>query len=153
MVNGLKTISLNEITNITTGFINSYSYIKFSLVISLIYNITVPLIQNQSLVIQQTQKVSLSQCNSFQIATLTVTSVGLPLEKSYIVRLNTGSSKKRDTSAECSNSQSEFLEICPYTNQLTQCNKDGLTIFLNQYINQSVKFSSLIFKLINFMKF
>ena len=125
---------MSEIKNITTGS----SSLKFSLVIILIYKVTVPLVQNQSFIIQNIQKASLSQCN-FNVTNVTVTSVSSPLEKSYTVKLNTGSRKKRGTSAGCSNDEAEFLAICPSSNQLTQCNKVGLTIFLNQYINKAVK--------------
>jgi hypothetical protein len=141
---GLNTVALNAINNITTGKTSSYSFIKFSLKILLIYNVTIPSIQNQSFFIEQSQKASLTRCK-FQVENITITSIDIPLEAKFIVKLNTGSIKKRATFSDCSTYQAEFATVCSDSSQLTQCNQTGLNIFLNSYISQSVNISIKIF--------
>ena len=137
MFDGLNTVTLNDITNITYGKTSSYSYIQFSLQFSLIYNETVPKIQNRSFVIEKSQQTSLTRCD-FEVENVTVTSIETPLEQKFIVKLYTGSKKKRDS--DCSTDQTEFATLCSDSSQLTKCNQTGLNLFLNSYISRSVDF-------------
>ena len=136
---GLDTITLNGITNIKYGKTSSNSYIEFSLEFLLIYNVSVPTIPNRSFVIEKSQKTSLSRCY-FEVENVTVVSIDTPLEQKFIVKLFTGSRKKRATNSDCSTDQRDFATLCSDSNQLTKCNQTGLNMFLNSYISRSVDF-------------
>ena len=111
----------------------------------LIYNVTIPSIQNQSFFIEQSQNASLTRCN-FQVENVTVTSIDIPFEAKFIVKLYTGIRKKRVTFSDCSTYQAEFATVCSDSSQLTQCNTTGLNTFLNSYINGSVNLLIKLFK-------
>jgi hypothetical protein len=106
---------------------------------SLIYSETVPTIQNRSFVIEKSQQRSLTRCN-FEVEKVTVTSIETPLEQKFIVKLYTGSRKKRAANSDCSTDQTEFATLCSDSSQLTKCNQTGLNLFLNSYISRSVDF-------------
>ncbi len=106
---------------------------------SLIYSETVPTIQNRSFVIEKSQQRSLTRCN-FEVEKVTVTSIETPLEQKFIVKLYTGSKKKRAANSDCSTDQTEFATLCSDSSQLTKCNQTGLNLFLNSYISRSVDF-------------
>ena len=136
--NGLSKISLNTISNIITLNLDQFILINFTIDLYLSYNSTVPIIENQTQVIQQVQQKSLSQCifNS----SVTVNSISTPLLINTNVKLNTGGSrKKRQTdSSDCDTNQQIFASVCSNTKQLTSCNQEGLENFLKIYINQTV---------------
>jgi hypothetical protein len=138
---GLNTVTLNNITNITYEKTGSYSNIQFSFQFSLIYNETVPTILNRSFVIEESQQKSLTRCN-FKVENVTVTSIETPLEQKFIVKLYTGSRKKRAIrkNSDCSTDQTEFATLCSDSSQLTKCNQPGLNLFLDSYISRSVDF-------------
>lgn len=136
---GLTKVSINDISNITTGIQGNNVFIKFVLNIFLTYNVSAPTKQqNQTTIIEQAQKTLLTQCDISSF--VNVTSVSASLIVTSSVRLNTASRKKRliDSTSICNDEKQSFSMACPNSNQLKQCDPVRLNAFLNSYISQTV---------------
>ena len=141
--NGLTSVSMNSIKNITKYYQNMLIVIEFSFNFFLIYNASIPIITDQIQDIQQVQQSLLSQCifNS----TVKIKSVSAPLILFTDLKLKTdGLRKKRQIGySNCENQKETFSSICSNLTKLTNCRMVELNEFLTTFINQTVKPESI----------
>jgi hypothetical protein len=113
--------------------------IEFNLNYYLIYNSNIPDTTNFAPVLQQTQQSLLSQCifNS----TVKINSISAPiiLKTNAILKTDNTRKKRRLDIAECGNDEKLFSLICNNTQELRECDLEGIQSFLETYLDQSVK--------------